>query len=499
MGFSWAVTIYPILPIVSISVWLLLGVSGSALYIRYQHHYGFRAIFLTGVTMALLWGLGLSVSSAWTGLESESPLVSVNSFSTTVELFTVCTAMAVFGMAHSYIEVRSLDLYILAGLSLVGLLVLNVSNDWLIFYLALELHSLSLYVLATLRRNSAASTEAGLKYFVLGALSSGLFLLGLALVYYGTGALQYEDITMVTRQLKSHELLPMTLGLILILSALLFKVAAVPFHFWAPDVYEGAPTWVTTYFAAVPKLVVTPFLAKIVLLLSHASIVNEILWVSGFGSILLGGIAGLNQTRWKRLLAYSAISHIGFMLLVVPVATATSLHALLIYSITYAIVTLLLFGSLMTLVDPLKRPVQYISQLSGLSRTRPLLAITLSVAALAAAGIPPLIGFYGKWLVFLELLSSQYPVLAIGALLASAISAFYYLRLVHLVFFSESKLMVHKVLLDAALPATRLSLVMAIMLSVLTLWVLLFSVSWVSDGLFFYTALVTLQLTLGHS
>eukprot|EP01136_Pigoraptor_vietnamica_P025890 Opistho-1_new@80304 len=157
------------------------------------------------------------------------------------------------------------------------------------------------------------------------------------------------------------------------------------------------------------------------------------------------------------------------MLLVVPVATATSLHALLLYSITYAIVTLSLFGTLMTIVDPLKRPVQYISQLSGLSRTRPLLAITLSVAALAAAGIPPLIGFYGKWLVFLELLSSYYPVLAIGALLASAISAFYYLRLVHLVFFSESTLMVHKVLLDAALPATRLSLVMAILLSVLTL------------------------------
>eukprot|EP01136_Pigoraptor_vietnamica_P025889 Opistho-1_new@80305 len=154
----------------------------------------------------------------------------------------MCTAMAVFVMAHSYIEVRSLDLYILAGLSLVGLLILNVSNDWLMFYLALELHSLSLYVLATLRRNSAASTEAGLKYFVLGALSSGVFLLGLALVYSGTGAMQYEDLTMVTRQMKTHELLPMSLGLILILSALLFKVAAVPFHFWAPDVYEGAPT-----------------------------------------------------------------------------------------------------------------------------------------------------------------------------------------------------------------------------------------------------------------
>ena len=284
--------------------------------------------------------------------------------------------------------------------------------------MALEFQTLSLFVLVALKRDSAYSTEAGLKYFVLGALSSGLFLFGCALLYGLTGEVSIQEIILVTGDLGGD------LGGVLITIALLFKLSAVPFHMWAPDVYEGAPTLITALLALIPKVAIMGILVQI-------GVVMNLILLCAVLSIIYGAIAALNQTRVKRLLAYSGISHMGFILLGLAVGTFESIQASYIYLIIYLVMSIGGFSMVMYL--NLRRGL--IIEMAGLSRENPVLAISLGLTFLAIAGIPPLVGFLSKWLLLLSAVSAGYYLISIVAVISSVVAGVYYVRIVKIIYF----------------------------------------------------------------
>lgn len=291
-------------------------------------------------------------------------------------------------------------------------LLLVSSVNWLSIYLAIELQTLTLFILAALKRDSAYSTEAGLKYFVLGAVSSGLFLFGCALLYGLTG------------ETSINSMLSGDVGKILITISLLFKLSAAPFHMWAPDVYEGAPTTTTALLATVPKVAVFSILVQI------GPITNVVL-VCAVLSIVYGAIGALNQTRIKRLLAYSGISHMGFILFGVAIGTFESIQASLIYMVIYVIMSICSFSIILSVAPRWGLLVEF----SGLSRENPGMAATLALAFLSTAGVPPLAGFLSKWLILLSGISSGYYLICIIAVISSVIAGVYYVRLVQTIYF----------------------------------------------------------------
>nr|YP_009020819.1 NADH dehydrogenase subunit 2 [Polymastia littoralis]AHM12900.1 NADH dehydrogenase subunit 2 [Polymastia littoralis] len=294
-------------------------------------------------------------------------------------------------------------------------LLLVSSVNWLSIYLAIELQTLILFILAALRRDSAYSTEAGLKYFVLGAVSSGLFLFGCALLYGLTGETSIQGINSV---------LIADVGKILITISLLFKLSAAPFHMWAPDVYEGAPTTTTALLATIPKVGVFSILVQI-------GPVTNVVLVCGVLSIVYGAIGALNQTKIKRLLAYSGIGHMGFTLFGIAVGSFESVQASLIYIIIYIIMTICSFSIILSL----KLTKDLIIEVSGLSRDNPVIALTLALTFLSIAGIPPLAGFLSKWLILLAGVSSGYYLICGVVVVSSVIAGVYYVRLVQIIYF----------------------------------------------------------------
>jgi len=297
-------------------------------------------------------------------------------------------------------------------------LLLVSSVNWLSIYLAIELQTLTLFILTALRRDSAYGTEAGLKYFVLGAVSSGLFLFGCALLYGLTGETSIQGI---------NSLLTADVGKILITISLLFKLSAAPFHMWAPDVYEGAPTVITALLATVPKVGVFSILVQI------GPVINVVL-VCAILSIICGAIGALNQTKIKRLLAYSGIGHIGFILFGIAIASFESIQASLIYIIIYVIVSICSF----TIILSLSLTKDLIIEISGLSRDNPVIGLTLALTFLSTAGIPPLAGFLSKWLILLSGISSGYYLICIIAVISSVVAGVYYVRLVQLIYFQAN-------------------------------------------------------------
>nr|CAD1874622.1 nad2 [Tethya wilhelma] len=294
-------------------------------------------------------------------------------------------------------------------------LLLVSSINWLSIYLAMELQTLTLFILVAIRRDSVYSTEAGLKYFVLGAVSSGLFLFGCTLLYGLTGETSIQGV---------NSILISDMGKILITISLLFKLSAAPFHMWAPDVYEGAPTIITALLATVPKVAVFSILVQI------GPVINVIL-VCAVLSVVYGSIGALNQTKIKRLLAYSGIGHMGFILFGVGVGSFESLQASLIYMVIYIIMAVCVFS----IVLSLKLTKTLIVEISGLSRKDPVLALTLALVFLSTAGIPPLAGFLSKWLILLAGVSSGYYLVSMVVVLSSVIAGVYYVRLVQIIFF----------------------------------------------------------------
>nr|YP_010322845.1 NADH dehydrogenase subunit 2 [Cornularia pabloi]UKP87533.1 NADH dehydrogenase subunit 2 [Cornularia pabloi] len=332
-----------------------------------------------------------------------------------IKMLVMLSGLAVLCMLDrtSY---RSSSLLIL--LVILGNFLLIGSTNLITIYLALEMQTLCMFILVAYNKNSLLSAEAGLKYFVLGALSSGLFLFGCALVYGSSGELELQFIR------TSGTSYGALAGKCLITVSLLFKVSAAPFHMWAPDVYEGAPTWVAALLSTVPKLGVLAIIIQIGL--------NEIgLLIAGLISLIVGAIGALNQTRIKRLLAYSGIGHIGFVLLGIAIGSIESLQASLMYIGAYLLTQVLLWSVVLILCP--RRDM--IIELSGLSRLNPVLALALAAGLLSTAGIPPLIGFLTKWYVILAAVGRGFYLSAIIALVCSVIAGVYYVRLVQVMFY----------------------------------------------------------------
>ena len=320
-------------------------------------------------------------------------------------------------------------------LSILGMFFMVSSNDIILFYLGLELQSLSLYILASIDRDNLRSSESGIKYFVLSALSSGLLLYGCSLLYGFTGSTNFD---LIADQLIKDNT-GAVFAMVFVLVGLAFKVSAVPFHMWTPDVYEGAPTSITSYFAVVPKVAGLAVLIKF-MFIPFSNILSEwqliIIFIS-IASMILGAVAAIVQKNIKRLLAYSSIGHVGYALAGVATGVISGYESSIIYISIYVVMNIGAFSCLYLL----KKDGEYrenISDLSGLSKKQPLLAISFLIILFSLAGIPPLAGFFAKFYVFTAVIEQKMYALAIIGLLTTVISAFYYLRIIKIIYFDDS-------------------------------------------------------------
>ncbi len=325
---------------------------------------------------------------------------------------------------------------VLILLASVGMGMMVSAGDLLTLYVGLELNSLAAYVLASFMRRDTRSAEAGLKYFVLGALASGILLYGISLLYGFTGTTLFEGVAVAMRDgLSNGEMF----GLVFVLAGLAFKISAVPFHMWTPDVYEGAPTPVTAFFASAPKVAAIALTARIAIeaMGPATDAWRQIIVFAALASIVLGAVAAIGQTNIKRLLAYSSINNVGFVLVGLAAGTEAGVSAVLTYLAVYVAMTLGSFLCVLQMRDTNGDHVESIASLAGLSRTRPALAAALAIFMFSLAGIPPLLGFWAKFLVFdAAVAAGLWPLAAIG-IAASVIGAFYYLKIVKVMYFDE--------------------------------------------------------------
>jgi len=325
---------------------------------------------------------------------------------------------------------------ILVLLATLGMMVMVSANDLMSLYVGLELQSLALYVVAALKRDDTKATEAGLKYFVLGALSSGMLLYGASLVYGFTGMTQLDQIVGAVG--GEHRSIGLIFGMVFLLAGIAFKISAVPFHMWTPDVYEGAPTPVTAFFAAAPKVAAMSLIIRVVTV-SFGPITHDwqqIVIFLSIASMVLAAFAAIGQNNLKRLLAYSSIGHVGFALVGLSAGTAVGVEGVAVYMAIYIAMTIGMFAALLSLRTS-DGYVETIPQMAGLAQKRPFVAAIIAIIMFSFIGLPPLAGFFAKWQVFLAAIDAHLFVLAVVGVLASAVSAFYYLRIVKVMYFDE--------------------------------------------------------------
>jgi NADH-quinone oxidoreductase subunit N len=323
---------------------------------------------------------------------------------------------------------------VLVLLATTGMLMMISANDLIALYVGLELQSLSLYVVAAFDRRSARSSEAGLKYFVLGALSSGMLLYGASLIYGFTGSTLFTDIAAAVQPSGAN--LGLIFGLVFLMTGFAFKISAVPFHMWTPDVYEGAPTPVTAFFAAAPKLAAMALTVR-TLFAAFPSVTPEwqqIVTFLAIASMALGSFAAIGQRNIKRLMAYSSIGHMGYALVGLAAGTAEGVQGVIVYLAIYLAMTLGTFACILAMRRN-GRMVEDIDQLSGLSNTSPMMAFLLAMLLFSLAGIPPLAGFFAKFYVFLAAINAGLYALAVIGVLLSVVGAYYYLRIVKIMYF----------------------------------------------------------------
>jgi NADH-quinone oxidoreductase subunit N len=323
---------------------------------------------------------------------------------------------------------------VLVLLATTGMMMMISANDLISLYVGLELQSLSLYVIAAFDRDSARSSEAGLKYFVLGALSSGMLLYGASLIYGFTGSTAFATIAEAVQPSGAN--LGLVFGLVFLMAGFAFKISAVPFHMWTPDVYEGAPTPVTAFFSAAPKLAAFALTVRALVTAFPAITVEwqQIVTFLAIASMGLGAFAAIGQTNIKRLMAYSSIGHMGFALVGLAAGTSEGVEGVIVYLAIYLAMTLGTFACILAMRRN-GSMVENIDALSGLSRTNPLMAFTLAMLLFSLAGIPPLAGFFAKFYVFLAAIHAGLYSLAVIGVLLSAIAAYYYLRIIKLMYF----------------------------------------------------------------
>ncbi len=361
----------------------------------------------------------------------------IDKLSSFMKSLTIISAIFVMICSSSYI--KSLNIFkieypILILSSILGMMVMISSNDLIVFYLGLELQSLALYVLASFNRDNILSSESGLKYFVLSALSSGLLLYGCSLVYGFSGSTNFNLIANSSPNIQYGVIF----GLVFIIVGLAFKITAVPFHMWAPDVYQGSPTSVTLFFAALPKIAALTMFIRF-LYIPFSNLIDQwqtILIFISISSMIFGAVAAIGQSNLKRLIAYSSISHMGYAIAGLATGTNQGIQSSLTYISIYLVMTLAFFSCIFMLR---KKNVFYekIENLSGLSTNHPILSIALLIVLFSLAGIPPLAGFFAKFYIFMAVIEQSMYFLAIVGLLSTVIAAFYYLRLIKIIYFDK--------------------------------------------------------------
>ena len=363
-----------------------------------------------------------------------------DSFGSFMKLLVVAGSLVSIVMASKYVErqrIMRFEYPILILFATLGMMLMISANDLIALYMGLEMQSLPLYVLAAMQRDTIRSTEAGLKYFVLGALSSGMLLYGASLIYGYTGTTGFETMGAI---LGSHPPgLGVIVGMVLLLSGLAFKISAVPFHMWTPDVYEGAPTSVTAFFAIAPKIAALALLTRVFMgPFGHlADQWRQVVVVISVASMVLGSVAAIGQTNIKRLLAYSSIGNMGYALVGLAAANQEGVRAIMIYAAIYMVMTIGAFAVVLMMKQK-DRMVEQISDLAGLGDRQPMLALAMTIMMFSMAGIPPLAGFFGKLFIFQAAVGAGLYTLAVLGVLASVIGAYYYLRVIKVMYFETA-------------------------------------------------------------
>ena len=387
------------------------------------------------ITAVITFNETLSINP--TTLFNES--IVIDYLSSFMKIVTLLAAFVVLLISSNYLrtfKIFKIEYPILILSSVLGMMIMISSNDLIVFYMGLELQSLALYVLATFNRDQLKSSEAGLKYFVLSALSSGLLLYGCSLIYGFTGSTNFN---VISTQFNANEY-AITFGIVFILVGLAFKISAVPFHMWAPDVYQGSPTSVTVLFAILPKIAALTVFIKF-LYGPFLNLFDEwqvIIIFLSIASMILGAVAAIGQKNLKRLIAYSSISHMGYALAGLTTGTNEGIQSSIIYLIIYLTMNLAFFCCLFMLRRKDKF-FENIEDLSGLSKNHPILALSFLIILFSLAGIPPLAGFFAKFYIFMAVIQEEMYFLAIVGLLATVIAAFYYLRIIKIIYFDPEQ------------------------------------------------------------
>ncbi len=424
-----------ILPEILLAAFAMLALLGAV----YTSKDG-AASLLVWLTAALMAGLALFI-----GVTGEGTRVAFNGmfiedgFARFAKVTILLSASAVLLMSEGYMKAKGLlrfEYPILVALSAVGMMMMVSAGDLMALYMGLELQSLSLYVVASLRRDSAKSTEAGLKYFVLGALSSGLLLYGASLVYGYAGTTLFSGIIQTAQ--SGEVSLGLLLGLVFLISGMAFKVSAVPFHMWTPDVYEGSPTPVTAFFATAPKMAAMALFARVL----HDAFGNavsdwsQVVALISVLSMFLGAVAAIGQTNIKRLMAYSSIAHMGYALMGLAAGSVLGVQAMLVYMAIYVTMNIGTFAFIL-MMEKDGQPVTHIASLNMYSKREPGKALAMLVLLFSLAGVPPMLGFFGKFYVLRAAYEADLVWLAVAGVIASVIGAYYYLRIVFYMYFGD--------------------------------------------------------------
>ncbi|MGX0902106.1 NADH-quinone oxidoreductase subunit N [Roseovarius sp. MBR-79] len=423
-----------ILPEILLSVYAMAALLG-AVYTGKDR----LAPLLVWVTAALMVLLAIWIGMSGAGTRTAfGGMINDDGFARFAKVVILLSAAAVLVLGQDYMERRGIlrfEYPILIALSVVGMMVMVSAGDLMALYMGLELQSLALYVVASLRRDNLKSTEAGLKYFVLGALSSGLLLFGASLVYGFAGTTLFSGIIAAA---DGQTPLGLLIGLVLVISGLAFKISAVPFHMWTPDVYEGAPTPITAFFATAPKMAALGLFARVVHDAFGGVVADwqQVLAALSLLSMFLGAVAAIGQTNIKRLMAYSSIAHMGYALMGLASGTVFGVQAMLVYAAIYVTMNVGTFAFILSMERD-GQPVTDIRSLNLYSKAEPGRALAMLILLFSLAGVPPLLGFFGKLYVLRAAYEAGLVWLAVAGVVASVIGAFYYLRIVYYMYFGE--------------------------------------------------------------
>ena len=402
-----------------------------------------RVLYITLISLIL--SLYCSIYVVDAGTNSFNNLLNNDLYTLFFKILVYIGTIIIIYISYNYLKDLNIinpEFFFLILLSIVGVLILISSRNIISMYLGLELQSICLYILAAYRKYDIKSSESGVKYFIIGALSSGILLYGLSIIYGFTNSTDFYEISKsINLSLKNHEnFLIINIGFILILCGLFFKIAVVPFHMWAPDVYEGSPTSTTAFLTTIPKIGTIGFLIKFLNIPfeNYYTAWSQILYLVSIASMILGSIAALNQNNIKRLLAYSSISHMGFILIGVLTANQIGIKSVQLYLSIYTINILGIFTCILCLKNKINGYyLENINNFSGLLKKDSFLSFSFAILLFSLAGLPPLSGFFGKLYILIAAVESKMYFLAVIAVLTSIISAFYYLKIIKIIFFDK--------------------------------------------------------------